>query len=294
MDHTETLPTGQQPAPIVTTLATPAVKLKAALAESEGEDKARRLADRNKVDADLRDHATAIMALKAKSIECILKIGEHLEAAHQTLAGAGRDGCFHPWVEAHCGFSRSTAYNYLAAFRVFKKCPTVGHFDVKAIYLLSADSCPEGATKAAIRKSKDGTHITHTMAADIKRRHEKIESRKHDDDHDDLDGDVHVGDDASHVRFGPYAEPQDDHIDDDHDDAAEGDDDHPALELVDSTKKDIEKLVEFVRKADKGLAAQRERAVVNLRLAKKYVSEAANFFRPKRVRRRDQAPGANG
>lgn len=52
----------------------------------------------------------------------------------------------------------------------------------------------------------------------------------------------------------------------------------PAAELVDAIKKDIDRLAAFVKEAEKGLVAQRETAVTNLRLAKKYVSATSTFF----------------
>jgi len=73
--------------------------------------------------------------------------------AHDYLAGKGRDGEFRPWVGERCGFSKSSAYNYIQASQVFGVCPTVGQtFDATALYALSSDTCPEAATDEAIKR----------------------------------------------------------------------------------------------------------------------------------------------
>ena len=88
--------------------------------------------------------------------EAVIEVGKELKAAQDRLAGKGRDGMFRPWVQ-RCGFSKSAAYRAIAAFETFGKCPTVGHlFDPKALYLLSAPSCPEEATAEAIERAEKG------------------------------------------------------------------------------------------------------------------------------------------
>ncbi len=105
--------------------------------------------------------------------EGVIAIGKELAAAQKRLAGKGRDGVFRRWVEMRCGFTSRTAYNAIAACNTFggKKCENVSHFDTSALYLLSADSCPESATKEAIRLAKKGEKITHKRAKELKVKH---------------------------------------------------------------------------------------------------------------------------
>ena len=67
---------------------------------------------------------------------------------------------------------KSTAYRAIAAHEVFGKCPTVGHFfDARAIYLLSAGSCPEAATAEAIQLAEKGDYIDEKLAKAIAAKH---------------------------------------------------------------------------------------------------------------------------
>jgi ParB-like chromosome segregation protein Spo0J len=51
-----------------------------------------------------------------------------------------------------------------------------------------------------------------------------------------------------------------------------------ALELIETLKKDIDRLIPLVESADKGVTGQREDAVTNLRLAKKWIATCSRFF----------------
>jgi len=113
----------------------------------------------------LSDIADRIADAKATAVDTIIAIGGDLNQAHELLAGAGRDGMFRPWVEKQCGFSISTAYNYINAHKTFgDKFPTVGHFfDARAVYLLSSNKCLEAATEA-LQIAEAGNHITLAIA----------------------------------------------------------------------------------------------------------------------------------
>ena len=118
----------------------------------------------------LRLHAERIAVLcdetSRKTTTAIIEIGGELSAAQSLLAGKGRDGRFAPWYRCQ-GFNRSEVYRAIAAHKVFNKCPTVGHFDAKSVYLLSSDSCPEEATVEAMRLAEDGNYIDHNRAKEI-------------------------------------------------------------------------------------------------------------------------------
>ena len=154
---------------------TPEQKLEAAKAESRDEQDAAESIELVEIDEQIEAVAVAIDQLKTRTIETILAIGKNLHTVHGLLAGNGRDGQFRLWVKRRCRFSHQTAYNYLNAFSAFggKKCQTVLHlFDAKALYALSAESCPEKATLAAIRQAQKGKHIDHELANALRFKYE--------------------------------------------------------------------------------------------------------------------------
>jgi hypothetical protein len=72
--------------------------------------------------------------------EVVLAIGEELESSQVRLANRGNGG-FIEWCKRACGISKSSVYNYLAAVRVAKDCPTLGQSsEVSALYVLGAES----------------------------------------------------------------------------------------------------------------------------------------------------------
>ena len=98
--------------------------------------------------------------------KAIIDIGGELSGARALLAGKGREGRFRPWCKRQ-GFSKSAVYRAIAAHVAFGKCPTVGHFDAKAVYLLSAESCPAAARAEAMRRAEQGNQIDHDLAKQI-------------------------------------------------------------------------------------------------------------------------------
>lgn len=166
-------PEGQLSAAGLSALDRDGRALRAAIAESNREIEQAAAEQTAVNDDEIEGHARVIDSLKARGIETILKIGEHLAAVHELLAGNGRDGAFGPWIRERCGFSTRSGYNYIGAFETFgNKCETVSHlFDARAVYVLSADSCPEKAVAEALRKAKKGQKITAKLAAELKRKH---------------------------------------------------------------------------------------------------------------------------
>ncbi|HUS38427.1 MAG TPA: hypothetical protein VMX74_03210 [Pirellulales bacterium] len=147
-------------------------RLRDALAECNAELDRQVADEEGDVDVQIEQHAVAVDGLRKKTAETILAIGKHIDAVHRLLAGDGRDGAFAPWIEKRCGFSRSSAYNYLFAFRRFgEKCPTVGHFSPQALYLLSAENCPKEATQEAVSLAQQGGRITDSIARKLRTKH---------------------------------------------------------------------------------------------------------------------------
>ncbi len=162
--------------------------------------------DAESVDA-LERHAEAIAEeqsqVRRRAAQGVICMGRELAAAHDLLAGKGRDGLFRPWVQERCEFSYRTAYNAIQASETFgtKKCETVSHFfDVAAMYLLSSDSCPLGATEAAIRLAKKGRHITKRVAEELRNRYVEPETEQLEETDDAAETGEEPGDeDARHA-----------------------------------------------------------------------------------------------
>lgn len=155
-------------------IATPDDKLKTALTESQAERNSELAAETADLDERIEHHAEWIDELKTRSIENMLEVGCRLTAIHKLLAGSGREGQFRPWLKERIGMSHQTAYNAINAYATFggEKCKPVLHFlDLKATYLLSAESCPEKATKEAIRRAKKGERITSKLAKELRGKH---------------------------------------------------------------------------------------------------------------------------
>ena len=149
--------------------------------------------DLNHADAAaLTQHANTIIktieSTRRTLTEAIIEIGSQLSQAQAILAGKGREGLFRPWFTNCCGLPKTTVYRAIAAYEAFNKCPTVGHFDAKAIYLLSSDACPEAATQEAIQLAEDGEHIDYCRAKEIVAKYAggSNDDDGHDGDHEDL------------------------------------------------------------------------------------------------------------
>ncbi len=139
----------------------------------------------------LEKHAASVANVQDQvrriSAEGVILIGKELKAAQERLAGKGRDGMFRPWVKHECRISHNAAYQAIRAFDAFKKCNNLLHFfDASALYLLSADSCPEEATEEAIRLAESGEKVTHKKALALKKQFgEPREDGKPEEEEDD-------------------------------------------------------------------------------------------------------------
>lgn len=116
--------------------------------------------------AKLRNCAGEIQKQKASVAVSIMAIGEMLTVAQEQLANY-HNGTFQKWIESECGFSKATAYNYLAAFRVFKSCPTVGQLEDGAMYALAQKETPEKALTEVLKLTEKGVKITQKRAKQI-------------------------------------------------------------------------------------------------------------------------------
>lgn len=126
--------------------------------------------------AKLRYLANEINRLKEKLAANALQIGEDLLMAHERLANH-KGGKFLQFIEHECGFSKSSAYNYMAAFKVFGSLPTVGRLEDGAMYALAQNGTPEKALKEVLKLADSGAKITQKQAKAIIKKHtEKSET----------------------------------------------------------------------------------------------------------------------
>lgn len=120
--------------------------------------------------AKLRWCANEINRLKEKLAGNALAIGERLTTAQEQLANHS-GGKFLEFVEFECGYSKSSAYNYIAAFKVFGSLPTVGKLEDGAMYALAQNGTPEKALKEVLKLADNGARITQKQAKAIIKKH---------------------------------------------------------------------------------------------------------------------------
>ena len=132
------------------------------------------------LEASAESIRTAIDEGRSMLTEVVLAIGTELASVQERLANHG-NGNFLEWCSQACGLSKSSVYNYLAAIRTARDCPTIGQSsEVSALYVLGARSCPEEARIRAMELVEDGEFITKTRAKELVRdcTPDKQQSRK--------------------------------------------------------------------------------------------------------------------
>lgn len=104
----------------------------------------------------------------------VVSIGEELLVVKERLP----HGMFGKWLDHHFGWTDRAARMFIGAAEVFGKTENFSELtiDQSAMYLLSADSCPEDATNEAIKRAKKGERITHKVAKDIRAKHTQCDS----------------------------------------------------------------------------------------------------------------------
>lgn len=117
-------------------------------------------------EAELRYYAKQLQGLKNQLAGNVLRIGEAISKAHEKFANP-KNGNFLKWLEFEGGFSKSSAYNYMAAFKVFGNIPTVGKIEDSAMYALAQNDTPEKALKEVLRLTEKGEKITQKQAKAI-------------------------------------------------------------------------------------------------------------------------------
>lgn len=122
-------------------------------------------------------YAGQIAAAASDHVKRAVEMGQLIYEAHELLAGVGRDGHFKPWVEKECGFSRRTAYRYMAAWSRFGKCDSLSRFSAEAVYELSPNTVPTEASDEAMKLAKKGRRISIEVAKEILNRHREVRAQ---------------------------------------------------------------------------------------------------------------------
>lgn len=124
------------------------------------------------IDSDSKSQLIALAGYVKKQkdagLAAMLEMGESLASAQELLANHG-DGIFGKWIEAECWISKSSAFNYLNAYKALgKDCPSLGQsFTLEAIYALTAPSAPPDALKKAKKLADKGVQINSRAVKEI-------------------------------------------------------------------------------------------------------------------------------
>lgn len=106
-------------------------------------------------------HAAEIRKHGESHVKAGIELGRCLSDARALL---DNETSFRSWVESECGFSRSSAYNYIAVYEQFGECPTVGHIELGALYQLTKS---DRAKTKALRLADKGVRVTQSMAKEL-------------------------------------------------------------------------------------------------------------------------------
>jgi len=118
----------------------------------------------------LQHFAKVLQGLKNTLAGDVMKIGETITIAHDQFSKQGT-GSFLRWVEFEAGFSKSSAYNYMLAYKVFGDVPNVGRIEDSAMYALAQNDIPEKARKEVLKLTDNGVKVTHKQAKAIIKKH---------------------------------------------------------------------------------------------------------------------------
>jgi hypothetical protein len=107
--------------------------------------------------AALRAEASRIRKLLKATVPTIIEVGRSLIEVKAQLD----HGKFGDWVDAECGFSLSSAENYMrVAERFGDKIGTVANLSPTTVYRLAAKSTPPEVVEAALQRAAKGAVIS--------------------------------------------------------------------------------------------------------------------------------------
>lgn len=116
--------------------------------------------------------ARTVNAARKKAAESIIEAGLALVQANELLASHD-GGSFGRWLKQACKMSRRSAYNYMAAARLFGGCATVAQraFEPQALHVLAATAAPSAAVAEALKMAEAGQVVTVQVARRLVRQH---------------------------------------------------------------------------------------------------------------------------
>lgn len=124
------------------------------------------------VDQQLKQLARQIRAAHRRlektnrqAVAAVIELGQHLVTARDLLV-AVRGRAFGKFL-ATVKVSRSQAHRAIQVCEMFGECPSVGQFDLAALYQLSRTSTPTAAIDAAVARADQGEQITSKVARSI-------------------------------------------------------------------------------------------------------------------------------
>jgi hypothetical protein len=97
---------------------------------------------------------------KGSMVDGVIAIGAALAEIQETCQPKE----FVPWVQEHCKFEKSTAYNYIKVSKRFGKCKRLENFEASGLYVLVV--C-EPAAERAIALASKGQYISFERAKEI-------------------------------------------------------------------------------------------------------------------------------
>ena len=110
---------------------------------------------------DLKEHARIINGMLKTMSEYAIDIGRRLNHARSIV----ESGHFLEWLEEEFGMSRSAAYRYINAARLFGSCQE--YFQPAALDLLAAVRAPKEVQRTALKIAKNGQMVTEVVARQL-------------------------------------------------------------------------------------------------------------------------------
>jgi hypothetical protein len=123
-------------------------------------------------------HQAALIRERSRTVAAaVIETGRDLRAVQQQLKDRRQ---FCDWVTAECGFSLSSAYNYIVASKLADKFPTVGNLHPRTLYKLGAKSTPPEIVEEVVARASSGAVVPQVDVAHMldKARLQKREAKR--------------------------------------------------------------------------------------------------------------------
>jgi hypothetical protein len=114
----------------------------------------------------LAEKVGAIRALAKNVVRDVVEIGRHLSEAKVKFPERGDNAEFLAWAQDALGWSRTSVYRFMDVYALVQSSnfPTLGNFDLSALYLLAAPGTPAEVIEAVAERAEDGERITKAEA----------------------------------------------------------------------------------------------------------------------------------